>query len=170
MKKRILAFLSVACILQSCSNENTEQTTEAVEAPKASRIEQLSWVLGTWQLNTPEVNITEIWNKADDNSYAGHTYVVSTKGDTVYTESLQLVAENDTLYYVPSVSNQNGGKPVRFKEKSITGNEVVFENLAHDFPQRIVYQKTSDTSVYAYVEGMQNGKARKEEFPYTRKN
>ena len=39
----------------------------------------------------------------------------------------------------------------------MTGSEIVFENLKHDFPHRIIYRKTAD-GVAARVEGTMNGK------------
>lgn len=165
MKLRLLLFASLFILLQSCLDDNKSNTTDA-NTIIVNRIDKLSWLSGSWQINTPEVTITETWAKTDENNLSGNSYVISMKGDTVFTESLRITAIDDTLYYLPTISNQNEGKEIRFKEKSISDTEVVFENLAHDFPQRIVYQKTSDTTVYAYIEGMQDGKLRKEEFPY----
>lgn len=95
--------------------------------------------------------------------------MLSSKGDTLFSEKLRLVSKNDTLWYMPTVSNQNDGKEVSFKEKEITATKLVFENMEHDFPQRIVYELTSDSTILAYIEGLQNGKMRREEFSYKRK-
>lgn len=161
MKLQQLLFASFF-LLQSCNGDNNANTNAII----VNRIDKLSWLSGSWKINTPEVTITETWAKTDENNLSGKSFVISTKGDTVFTESLRITAIDDTLYYLPTISNQNGGKEIRFKEKSFSDTQVVFENLTHDFPQRIVYQKTSDTTVYAYIEGMQDGKLRKEEFPY----
>jgi hypothetical protein len=45
---------------------------------------------------------------------------------------------------------------------------IVFENLAHDFPQRVGYERASADEMLAWIEGMQNGKARRVEFRYHR--
>ena len=45
---------------------------------------------------------------------------------------------------------------------------VVFENLQHDFPQRIGYQRTGPNALLAWVEGSQKGQFRRIEFPYRR--
>jgi len=43
---------------------------------------------------------------------------------------------------------------------------VVFENLRHDFPQRIIYRRVSEDSLIARIEGMINGAKRSIDFPY----
>jgi hypothetical protein len=44
-------------------------------------------------------------------------------------------------------------------------NEAVFENLKHDFPQRVIYRRTGD-QLLARVEGTVGGKARAAEWHY----
>jgi hypothetical protein len=45
---------------------------------------------------------------------------------------------------------------------------VAFENLQHDFPQRIIYWMEKDGSLRAKVEGTMNGKAASEEWSWTK--
>ena len=59
--------------------------------------------------------------------------------DTTLLESIQLYADRKDIWYVPTVADQNDGAPVAFKMVSSTKQLIVFENLQHDFPQRIVY-------------------------------
>jgi len=42
---------------------------------------------------------------------------------------------------------------------------VVFENLQHDFPQRVGYKRDGD-ALLAWIEGPRNGQTRRIEFPY----
>ena len=44
-----------------------------------------------------------------------------------------------------------------FPLKDVSGTRVVFENPAHDFPQRIIYWKDG-ADLRARIEGTQNGK------------
>ena len=48
-----------------------------------------------------------------------------------------------------------------------TSNEAVFENPAHDFPQRVIYKRDGD-KLNARIEGTKDGKTRGIDFPYTR--
>ena len=48
------------------------------------------------------------------------------------------------------------------------GKNYVFENMEHDFPQRIVYTNPKTDSIFAYIEGIQDDQYRKLEFPFTK--
>jgi hypothetical protein len=50
--------------------------------------------------------------------------------------------------------------------RSSTG-EVVFENAAHDFPQRIIYKRSGEKMI-GRIEGLTNGKLKGIDFPYAR--
>ncbi len=47
-------------------------------------------------------------------------------------------------------------------------DNVVFENLEHDFPQRVGYERTGADTLLAWIEGTRNGQIRRIEFPYRR--
>ena len=47
-------------------------------------------------------------------------------------------------------------------------SSVIFENLQHDFPQRIGYQRNGPDSLLAWIEGTEKGQVRRVEFPYRR--
>jgi hypothetical protein len=165
--KRILFITIAATLLGACGTE-TNQSAETTTP--ASKLDEVSWMIGTWEMQAPDGSgiFIEHWQKADAHTMSGSGLMIQ-GGDTVFSEKLQLVNENGELWYVPTIANQNGGQPVRFKEKSISANELVFENLGHDFPQRIVYQRKGDNALYARVEGMQSNALRKEEFSFKRK-
>jgi len=140
----------------SCNSENTRQADANTNAGKANRLDKISWIAADWKMEMPDGIITESWLKSNDSLWVGASYFVLPNGDTASKEVIRLAAINDTLYYMPTVSNQNDGKEIHFKETMLTDSSVVFENPAHDFPKRIAYIKTSDTTVHAYVAG--NGK------------
>jgi len=135
---------------------------------KPGKLDSLGWILGNWYLDTPEGRITEAWQKSSDTLYTGYSLMISPKGDTLFSEKIKLVLHGDVLWYIPTVSNQNGGMEVPFKEKSSSATEIVFENAQHDFPQRIIYRKLSADAVQARIEGTVNGIAKSEDFPYKR--
>jgi len=54
-----------------------------------------------------------------------------------------------------------------FLSTSLGERSVVFENLQHDFPQRIGYNRTRD-GLLAWIEGPDNGKTHRIEYPYRR--
>src|SRR5688500_1148635 len=110
---------------------------------QTSKLSQLSWVLGKCQMETTDGLGTEEWEQPSDTQWQGFSYMITAAGDTPFQEHIRLNYFNDTLYYRPTVSNQNDGKEISFTEKSLSDSLIVFENLVHEFPQRIIYKKTS---------------------------
>ena len=151
-------------VLVSCQPVNHSEKSEV----SVNKLDKLAWMLGKWEMETPEGTITEEWMKPSDSQWQGVSYLIAPGGDTPFRERIRLDYSGDHLYYRPAVSNQNQGEAVSFAEKSFSDSLVVFENLQHDFPQRIIYKRISDTSILAAIEGESNGAAKREEFAYTR--
>lgn len=59
-------------------------------------------------------------------------------------------------------------KPVPFTAIRQSDDEVVFENAAHDFPQRVIYRRTGVNGLLGRIEGVEKGKARAVDFPMKR--
>ena len=168
MIKRLFFVLLPAFLLTACSDTITQTATDAEELD-AQRINKLSWMLGEWEKAMPNGSFIENWQKETDTSYVGEGTYTSNSGDVLFSEKLRLEQRGDELWYIPTIESQNQGKPVLFKESKLVDNEVVFENPEHDFPQRIIYKRTSDSTLYARVEGMQGGQEAKEEFNFKKK-
>ncbi len=154
--QKIFSFLLVF-ILFSCQNK------------KGSReIDQLVWLVGNWETIAPQGQLYENWTQSNDTILKGSSHMVI-NDDTVFTESLSIEQRNDGLYYIPSVSNQNAGKPVLFRFIENNNGEIIFENKEHDFPQRIIYKHPHPDTLYARIEGLDNKEYRKEVFFMLRK-
>lgn len=65
-------------------------------------------------------------------------------------------------------ANPSGQEPAEFVSTTLTDSMVVFENLGHDFPQRVIYRRAGSDSLNASVEGTARGKQRTVSFPYAR--
>ncbi|MBN8670935.1 MAG: hypothetical protein J0L80_09635 [Chitinophagales bacterium] len=151
MKKLLLSILSIT-MLVSCASESTEQPVQQEQA-KANKLDKLKWWLGNWQMKSADGLVIESWSNTAANEWQGYSYYLTPQGDTASHETVRLVNDNDTLFYIPNVSNQNNGMSIQFRESMLSDSSIVFENTTHDFPKRIVYVKTSDTSIHAYIEG-----------------
>ncbi|HEY1032204.1 MAG TPA: DUF6265 family protein [Flavipsychrobacter sp.] len=83
---------------------------------------------------------------------------------------MKLIRNDNTWWYIPTVSNQNEGKEIRFRLTNATDTSMIFENKTHDFPQRIGYIRTSATSIHAYISGpsKEAGKEKQIDFKYTK--
>ena len=136
-------------------------------AKQTNDIEKAEWLIGTWENKTQRGSIYETWNKTNDNEFSGMSYIIKEK-DTVVFENIRLVQEQDGLFYIPTVKNQNDGLPVRFVSKTISETQLVFENPQHDYPQIISYTKITSDSLVAEISGTKNGQERKQTFPMKR--
>ncbi len=72
------------------------------------------------------------------------------------------------LCYAPIVQNENEGQEVLFplKEYVQAEKKFVFENLSHDFLQRIIYHFADDKTLNARIEGDVEGKTESADFNY----
>lgn len=125
------------------------------------------WLIGTWENKTQRGSVYETWNKINDNEFSGISYIIKEK-DTIVFENIQLLQEQDGLYYIPIVKNQNNGLPVRFTAKETSETQLIFENPDHDFPQIISYTKITTDSLVAEISGTKNGQQRQQKFPMKR--
>jgi len=63
---------------------------------------------------------------------------------------------------------QPRGRPATaFPSREVTSSRVVFENLEHDFPQRILYWREKPGELRARIEGTVDGSARSMEWTWT---
>jgi hypothetical protein len=83
---------------------------------------------------------------------------------------LFLECENGNLYYRVLTIGQSQRDIISFKLVQENDNVYVFENKAHDFPQQIIYTQVNQDSLYAKIEGYENGTFRREGFPMKRIN
>ena len=126
----------------------------------------VQWMLGVWKINTQRGTVVEIWETKDDSTLQGRSVFIKSNNDTIPQERIEMAYRNGDWYYIPTVSNQNEGKPVSFKVILLKPNEFVSENPEHDFPQRIAYRRIKQT-MYASIEGKRNGRFSKQNFDFT---
>ena len=67
----------------------------------------------------------------------------------------------------PRIVEEQWMRPrAEFASTAVSDTAVVFENLAHDFPQRIIYRRRGADSLVARIEGTRGGQMRGRDFPY----
>lgn len=159
----LIAVVSIF-MMYACNSQTEKEKEEKTEADKyLSLINKADWLIGSWENNTPEGLLIEKWEKLNDTTLGGISYV--TKGtDTLFSETMNLELKDDKLLYVPTVKDQNNAMPVIFTATSISEKEMVFENPTHDFPQKIMYRQITQDSLVAEVSAIVNGKEKKEIF------
>jgi hypothetical protein len=135
---------------------------------KFDKLEKMNWLVGNWENKMPEGTLTESWKKDNDSIFSGDSYFITPK-DTVHFESIELTQKGEELIYIATVIGQNNDAPVDFKLMSDTENTFSFENLAHDYPQKITYKKVDGNNLVATISGKQQGKESQESYPMHRK-
>ena len=140
MKKSIIPFLFVLLFLNSCQNE----------------LDKADWLIGNWKNASKEGVFTEKWEKKDSKSLLGNSYFV-VENDTVFSEQTTLVQKDKEVFLVVKITSDPEDQATEFKLTSSTENQLVFENPAHDFPKKIVYNLIAKDSIFAEISG--DGKA-----------
>ena len=113
-----------------------------------------NWMSGSWLAHGMEY--IEEWTIVDDSTMTARVYKEEGK-DTIVTEVIIFNRRGTEFLYTPTVKSQNSGQPITFKATVTNPNELQFENLAHDFPNRIVYFRTSDQQMDVRIEAVANG-------------
>ncbi len=124
----------------------------------------LSWMSGCWTQESPTRVVEEMWMPPRGDGMLGMSRTV-TKGRIVDHEFLQIRVQDGRLVYIAKPARQ---QEATFTARSVDARGVVFENLAHDFPQRIIYRLRDDGGLGARVEGMEKGQLRGIDFTMRR--
>ena len=128
-------------------------------------IATLGWMTGCWAAVGQEAGSGEYWTAPAGGSMLGVSRTVR-GGRTVGFEFMR-IADNDSaqLAFFARPSGQPGAM---FPMVQLTDNEVVFENPAHDFPQRVIYRRLPDNGLLGRIEGRIDGDLRSVDFPMQR--
>ena len=132
--------------------------------PAADPIASLSWMSGCWSRAVGARVVEEAWLSPRAGGMLGMGR--TTDGTRlVEFEFMRIHQRGDTLIFAASPSGQ---APSEFRARPPYATEVVFENPAHDFPQRVRYKRAGKDSLHARVEGTRNGAVRGVDFHYAR--
>jgi hypothetical protein len=133
--------------------------------PQASAdLDKLAWLAGCWTSTDAARQVDEQWMKPLGGTMMGMSRTV-VGGKTVDSEAVLIRQTGSAVDYVAKPARQSEAS---FRMVLLTATEVRFENLEHDFPQRIIYQLNPDGSLHARVEGTRDGKVRGIDFPMAR--
>lgn len=138
-----LIYLSI--FIAACSN--AEQTTQENAVKKTF---PSNWIIGKWKAQDSTTTLVETWSKLNDSTLQSFvwTYVGS---DSILSETLQIEFNNQHTVFKPiQIGNQTDIK-IAFELKSNDSNELIFENVKNDFPQRVSYKKINNDSIVATI-------------------
>lgn len=157
-------------LLNGCVDAaRTDAPPPPQEDPGTRIFAQCLPLIGQWVDSTTNAGtvVFEQWRQASDSLLVGYGYAMS-GNDTVFVEDLKLERSGSAVVYSARVSSQNGGEWVSFTSGSSPRSALIFENAAHDWPQRIAYQRDSVDHWSVEVSGNEDGRSREERFLFRR--
>jgi hypothetical protein len=140
--------------------------SSSVVSQTPTRLSDLTWLAGCWEMSGANgmTLISEMWMKPAGNSMIGVGRTIKI-GKLVDFEFLRIVEDASGLAYISRPSSNK--EETTFKMLRSSTDEIVFENAAHDFPQRIMYKRNGE-KMTARIEGTVGGKLKGTDFPYIR--
>jgi hypothetical protein len=152
--QKLICLLSFLGLL-SCNSGNEKRP-----------LHELGKLEGIWMMQTAEGMIHEEWKTANDSLMQGLSYIVNGK-DTMVLEQVDLSAAGNQVRYIV-ITPQNKDK-VAFTLKQPVDSLYVFENAAHDFPQRVIYKLPVNDSLHASIEGNTPAGPKRSDYHFVKK-
>ncbi len=125
----------------------------------------LAWLTGCWAGESAEAGTGEHWMPLAGGTMLGVGRTVK-GGRTVAHEFMQI--RTDGQGQLVFVALPSGRQETTFVLKTAVEHSVVFENLEHPFPQRVIYQQRGPDRLEARIEGLRAGEPRGIDFPMRR--
>lgn len=133
--KKLLLMLAILLVANTSNAQESNQ----------QKFKKLEWLVGTWDRTNAGAGKSgyESWSKVSDVKLVGKG--VSLEGKKiVFVENLAFIAIGADLFYTVVVTGEK--KPVYFKLTSLSNDGFTCENPKHDFPTKITYQRSGNTT------------------------
>jgi hypothetical protein len=117
--------------------------------PQGAALDRVQWLAGCWEQRRGDRVTVEMWTPARGGLALGHSRTIAGGALRSY-EQLKLVAKEGGFDYVALPLGQ---RETVFGSTAVSDSGFTVENLAHDFPQRIIYRRVGADSLVARVEG-----------------
>ncbi|GEC73081.1 hypothetical protein FFL01_26200 [Flavobacterium flevense] len=147
-------LLSLLLVVAACQKNSTIEKDQ---------IKKADWLIGNWQSKTDFGILSENWKKVNDSTFKAESLFIKDK-DTLHEENIILQQKAESLTYITTIKGQNNDKPIHFQLKEDTENELIFENLQNDYPQKITYKKGTNNSLITEISGIQLKKVTSEKY------
>lgn len=147
-------LLSLLLVVAACQKNSTIEKDQ---------IKKADWLIGNWQSKTDFGILSENWKKVNDSTFKAESLFIKDK-DTIHEENIILQQKAEMLTYITTIKGQNNDKPIHFQLKEDTENELIFENLQNDYPQKITYKKGTNNSLITEISGIQLKKVTSEKY------
>jgi hypothetical protein len=135
----------------------------AAACPAAFAAELPQWLAGHWRTEHDGRVTEEVWLAPAQDLMTGMSRTHG--GKKPFFEFIRIERRGDALYYI---AQPRGGEATEFRAIDGKAGTIAFDNPAHDFPQRIVYERRDADTLSARIEGHVGGKTRVERWDYRR--
>jgi hypothetical protein len=153
-------FLLACCWAVTASAAPLPPSSPSISPPNPP-----AWLAGCWATQDAEQGSGEQWMAPAGGAMLGASRTIR-GGQVVNYEFMRIAAGADGAL---AFFAQPSGKPAAsFAMLRQDANEVVFENLEHDFPQRVSYRYEPPSTLHASIEGMRNGALKRIAYPMRR--
>ena len=134
-------------------------------AQEPASVEELAWLSGCWATVGGEAGSGEQWTIPAGKTMFGVSRTIHNSKTVAY-EFVQIrETEAGGIEFIAMPSGQT---MATFLLIRLSDAEVVFENLDHDFPQRIIYRLQADGYLTGRIEGEIEGEPKAVDFPLQR--
>jgi hypothetical protein len=130
----------------------------------ASGIQRVAWLQGCWEAASPERVIEEHWMAPRGTSMVGIARTV--RGAELVEYELVVIREKgERLAYE---AHPSGQRSATFLSETVTDAAVVFQNLQHDYPKRVGYERGGPDQLVAWIDAGPDSERPRIEFSYRR--
>jgi len=137
----------------SAGTTSTGTTSPAIEAS----IDDFGWLVGDWSVCSGGRVTSEIWRRLEGRREGEGTSIT---GASMTRERMRIQRGPAGWRFH---AEPDGQPPASFRLVALSEGRAVFENPAHDYPQRISYQRTGDR-LAARIETLDGSKSTKWDF------
>jgi hypothetical protein len=127
-------------------------------APTKAAIDDMAWLVGAWVgTSSSGASSEERWSPPLGGAMLGVSRTVS-RGKMSAFEYLRIVERDGGLVYI---AQPGGNPPTEFVLTTLTTTRAVFDNPRHDYPKRIVYERSAEGDLSATIGFMKGGSPRR---------
>jgi hypothetical protein len=133
----------------------------AMPTPAKATIGDMNWLAGAWVgSRSSGATFEERWSPPKGGAMLAMSRTVNVSGKMSAFEYLRIIERDGGLVYI---AQPGGAAPTEFVCTEWSATRAVFDNPRHDYPKRIVYERSGD-SLTAMIGFMKGGTPRRFEF------